>query len=126
MSEFNGDPQFTTGGVYSDLDSAGYGPYQGQRGVARKKEPPRARPRRATVAARRGEDETGKKNALGEKAKNPRQLPNPKERKKRQLGPVGRARTGITRRPKGRKRTAAAGGSPRHLRGPSVKTRRKT
>ena len=57
------------------------------------------------MAERRGLDETGRKNALGEKAKNAHQLRDPTERKKRQLGPTGRAQTGISRRPKGKRRT---------------------
>jgi hypothetical protein len=55
-----------------------------------------------------------RKTGLGEKAKNAHQLSNPMERKKRQLGPAGRERAGIGRRPKGHGRTAAHGskGSP--------------
>jgi hypothetical protein len=102
------DPQITTQGAYRQLDpSVGVpGPGQGQRGQARKKQTPQPRPRgKPTVKARRGLDETDDKNLLGEKAKNPHQLRNPIERLKRRLGPIGRARTGITRRQKGKTRT---------------------
>ena len=63
--------------------------------------------RKPSLAARRGLDESDRKNLLGEKVKNPHQLRNPKERRKRNYGPLGRARSGIARRPKGRARTAA-------------------
>jgi hypothetical protein len=52
-------------------------------------------------------DDSDRKTALGEKVKNPRQPANKKERRKRSFGPMGRARTGITKRRKGRSRTAA-------------------
>ena len=101
------DPQFTTQGVYREAEAQLPGPQEGQRGTPSKKTPPRARRRRKTLAARRGEDETSRKTGLGEKAKNPRQLRKPEERKKRQLGPAGRARSGVNLRPKGRSRTTA-------------------
>jgi hypothetical protein len=101
------DPQFTTQGAYREAEAQLPGPQEGQRGTPRKKTPPRARRRRQSLAARRGEDETSRKTGLGEKAKNPRQLRKPGERKKRQLGPAGRARSGVARRPKGRSRTLA-------------------
>ena len=107
------DPQFTTQGAYRQLDEtvAAFGlmmgPREGQHGVPHKKSPPPARAGRQTVRARRGQDETTRKTGLGEKAKNAHQLRNPAERKKRQLGPVGRERAGIGRRPKGRSQTSA-------------------
>jgi hypothetical protein len=103
------DPQITTQGAYRQVEPSTVlpGPGEGQGGRPRKKQAPRARPRRPTVAARRGLDETGLKNGLGEKVKNPHQLRNPKERLKRKLGPVGRQTTGMDRKPKGRSRTVA-------------------
>jgi hypothetical protein len=126
QQQHNGDPQFTTRGVGEQLDEtvarAGgiiRGPGEGQGGARKPKVAPRPRPRRKSVAARRGADETGRKTATGEKRKNPRQLRNPRERKARQMGPTGRARAGIGKKPKGKSRTAAgrrrvgAGGSPK-------------
>ena len=107
MQEITGDPQFTTQGAYRQIESTGEGPGEGQRGRPRKKAPPRERPRRPSVAARRGLDETGSKNRLGEKAKNPHQIRNPRVRRAKAMGPTGRARAGIGRRPKGRTRTKA-------------------
>ena len=101
------DPQFTTRGVYREAEAQLPGPEEGQRGLPRKKTPPRARRRGQSLAAQRGEDETLRKTGLGEKAQNPHQPSNPKDRKKRQLGPAGRARSGVARRPKGRSRTRA-------------------
>src|SRR5436309_4574197 len=98
----NGDPQWTTRGVGEQLDesvaAAGgpiRGPGEGQGGTRKKTAPQRPRPRRQSVAARRGADETGRKTATGAKKKNPRQIKNPMKRKERQLGPVGRARLGV-------------------------------
>jgi hypothetical protein len=68
------------------------GPGEGQRGRPRRKAAPKAKKRRMSVAARRGEDETGRKDGLGRKTKNAGQLANPRDRKSRQLGPKGRAR----------------------------------
>ena len=110
------DPQITTQGAYRQLDRSATvpGPGEGQRGVPRKKRPPTARPRGTpSVAQRRGLDETGRKDALGEKRKNPHQLRNPKERQKRRLGPVGRARSGVTKRPKGMRLNAEPVQNPR-------------
>jgi hypothetical protein len=100
------DPQITTQGAYRQLDASAAlpGPGEGQGGRPRKKQPPRARPGRPSVAAPRGLDETGRKSALGEKVKNPHQLRNPKERLKRKLGPVGRKATGIEKKAKDRSR----------------------
>ncbi|MFL5312872.1 MAG: hypothetical protein ACJ79H_20765 [Myxococcales bacterium] len=122
----NGDPQFTTRGAGEQLDetvaAAGgpiAGPGEGQGGTPKKASPPARRPRRKSVAARRGADETGRKTGTGEKIKNPRQLRNPRRRKERQMGPTGRRRAGVGRKPKGKSRTAAgqrrqgAGGSPK-------------
>ena len=122
----NGDPQFTTRGVGEQLDdtdaAAGGpipGPAEGQGGAPEKISPPTPRPRRMSVAARRGADETGRKTGTGKKTKNPRQLRNPRKRKERQMGPTGRMRAGVGRKPKGKSRTAAgrrrrgAGGSPK-------------
>jgi hypothetical protein len=122
----NGDPQWTTRGVGEQLDEtvarAGGifpGPGEGQGGMRKPKVAPRARPRRKSVAARRGGDETGRKTLTGEKRKNAGQLRNPRERKDRQIGPTGRARAGVGKKPKGKSRTAAGrrrvghGGSPK-------------
>src|SRR5438445_2374706 len=96
MSEITGDPQFTTQGAYRQLDetvaAAGGplpGPREGQGGGRRKMSPPRPAP------------------AKPPKRKNTGQLRNPAERKARQLGPVGRARKGVGKRPRGKHRTAA-------------------
>ena len=107
MQEITGDPQFTTQGAYRQIESTGAGPGEGQRGSPRKKRPPKARPRRRSLAARRGLDETGRKNGLGEKSRNPHQIRNPRVRRAKAMGPVGRARAGIGKRPKGRTRTRA-------------------
>src|SRR3954471_12101672 len=110
----NGDPQWTTRGVGEELDesvaAAGgpiLGPGEGQGGVPKKAPRQRPRRRRQSVAARRGADETRRKTGTGTKRKNAGQLKNPRERKARQLGPTGRARAGIGKRPKGKGRTAA-------------------
>jgi hypothetical protein len=110
----NGDPQWTTRGVGEELDesvaAAGgpvRGPGEGQGGTPKKSPKQRPRRRRPSVAARRGADETGRKTATGAKRKNAGQLKNPRERKARQMGPTGRARAGIGKTAKGKRRTAA-------------------
>src|SRR5438552_1079026 len=93
MQEINGDPQFTTQGVYQQADDISPGPQEGQRGVPVPKLTPKKRQRgRKSVAERRGRDETRKKDRTGRKAKNAGQLRNPMERKRRQMGPAARAR----------------------------------
>src|SRR5438105_3318257 len=79
----NGDPQWTTRGVGEQLDesvaAAGgpiRGPGEGQGGERKRTAKPRARRRTARTTTKR---------------KNTGQLRNPRERKARQLGPVGRA-----------------------------------
>jgi hypothetical protein len=122
----NRDPQFTTRGAGEQLDptvaAAGQpiaGPNEGQGGAPKRVSPPRPRPRRKSVAARRGGDETGRRTGTAQKAKNAGQLRNPRERKNRQLGPTGRARARVGRKRRGKNRTAAgrrrvgAGGSPK-------------
>jgi hypothetical protein len=84
------------------------GPREGQGGVPRRRRPPKAKARRQSVAARRGEDETRRKDGLGRKRKNEGQLRNPGERKLRQLGPTGRARARTDRKERGKQRTAAS------------------
>src|SRR5947208_1750542 len=119
MHETNGDPQFTTQGVYRQADDVSPGPMEGQGGVRLDVPPTRPRQGRKSLAARRGKDETRRKTGLGKKAKNAGQLRNPKERKARQMGPTGRARAGIGKRPRGKKGTAAtlrAKGSPKAAR----------
>ena len=95
----NGDPQWTTPGVGEQLDesvaAAGgpiRGPGEGQGGERKRTTKPRARPQKARART---------------KKKNAGQLKNPRERKARQLGPVGRARAGIGKKAKGKARTAA-------------------
>jgi hypothetical protein len=68
------------------------GPGEGQRGRPRKSVAAKPKKRRQSMAARRGDDETGRKDGLGRKTKNAGQLANPRERKARQFGPKGRAR----------------------------------
>ena len=111
----NGDPQWTTRGVGEELDesvaAAGgpiRGPGEGQGGTPKKASRQRPRRRRQSVAARRGADETGRKTGTGAKRKNAGQLKNPRERKARQMGPTGRARAGIGKTKKGKRRTAPA------------------
>ena len=117
MQEINGDPQFTTQGVYQQADDISPGPQEGQRGTPVPKLAPKKRERgRKSVAARRGLDETRKKDRTGRKAKNAGQLRNPMARKRRQMGPTGRARNRTEIRAKGKARTAARakkGGSPK-------------
>src|SRR4051794_35369875 len=120
MQEINGDPQFTTQGVYQQADDITPGPQEGQRGARRPKVAPKARPKKPTVRARRGQDETRRKDRTGRKAKNAGQLRNPAERKARQLGPVGRARAGVGKKPKGKK--LSAHGSPMAKRRGATKT----
>ena len=121
----NGDPQWTTRGVGEELDesvaAAGgpiRGPGEGQGGTRKKKRTPRAKARRQSVAARRGEDETGRKTPTGRKAKHAGQERTPRARKAKQMGPVGRTRTAVGRRPKGKgstaagRRTGTSAGSP--------------
>ena len=80
MQEINGDPQFTTQGVYQQADDISPGPQEGQRGVPVPKLTPKKRQRgRKSVAERRGRDETRKKDRTGRKAKNAGQLRNPME-----------------------------------------------
>jgi hypothetical protein len=111
------DPQFTTQGVYQDADDISPGPQEGQRGVPIPRLPPKARRRaRKSMAERRGKDETRKKDRVGRKAKNAGQLRDPMDRKRRQMGPTGRARNRTDIQPKGKARTAARakkGGSPK-------------
>ena len=53
MQEINGDPQFTTQGVYQQADDISPGPQEGQRGVPVPKLPPKKRQRgRKSVAER--------------------------------------------------------------------------
>jgi hypothetical protein len=113
----NGDPQWTTRGVGEELDesvaAAGgpiAGPGEGQGGVPKKKKAPRRRPQGKTAATA--------------KRKNAGQLKNPRERKARQLGPVGRARAGIGKRPKGKARTAAGRRTGTRSGSPSAKRRK--
>src|SRR5207237_10217844 len=127
----NGDPQWTTRGVAEQLDesvaAAGgpiRGPGEGQGGEPKKPAKERPRRRRQSVAARRGADETRRKTATGAKKKNAGQLKNPRERKARQLGPVGRARAGIGKRPKGKGRTAAGRRTSTRSGSPKAKRRK--
>ena len=111
MQEINGDPQFTTQGVYQQADDISPGPQEGQRGVPVPKAAPKPKRRgRKSVAARRGLDETRKKDRTGRKAKNAGQLRNPMARKRRQMGPTGRARNRTEIRAKGKALTEASGG----------------
>jgi len=110
----NGDPQSTTGGVGEEPDKsvAGAGgpiagPGEGLGGTPKKSARPRAKPRRKSVAARRGADQTGRKTGTGAKRKNAGQPKNPRQRKARQMAPTGRARAGIGKKPKGKGRRAA-------------------
>src|SRR5438874_12299956 len=87
------DTQSTTQGVYPPATDISPGPPEGQRGVPVPKLTPKRRQRaRKSVAERRGRDETRKKDRTGRKAKNAGQLRNPMARKRRQMGPTGRAR----------------------------------
>ena len=58
MHETNGDPQFTTQGVYRQAEPIYSGPGEGQGGERKRAAPPTRKPRRKTIAARRGKDET--------------------------------------------------------------------
>ncbi|MFL5380063.1 MAG: hypothetical protein ACJ787_19305 [Myxococcales bacterium] len=127
----NGDPQWTTRGVGEELDetvaAAGgpiRGPGEGQGGTRKKSARPRAKPRRKSVAARRGTDETDRKTGTGAKRKNAGQLKNPRERKARQMGPTGRARAGIGKKPKGKARTAAGRRTSTNKGSPAAKRRK--
>jgi hypothetical protein len=127
----NGDPQWTTRGVAEELDesvaAAGgpiRGPGEGQGGMPKKKRPPRAKARRPSVAARRGEDETERKTPTGRKAKNAGQARNPRARKAKQMGPTGRSRTAVGRTPKGKGKTAAGRRTGTSKGSPAAKRRR--
>src|SRR5437867_2577776 len=64
------------------------GPGEEQDGMPRGRCGPPRRKSRSSVAEPRGEDESGRKDPLGQKLKNAGQLSNPRERKLRQMGPM--------------------------------------
>ena len=112
----NGDPQWTTRGVGEQLDesvaAAGgpiRGPGEGQGGERKRTAKPKARRRKARTTTKR---------------KNTGQLRNPRERKARQLGPVGRARAGIGKKAKGKGRTAAGRRTSTRSGSPKAKRRK--